>query len=303
MMEFIKKNLGLFLFITVYIFWIQTMIGWRSDHIFLIILVLSAYFVSNASRKFIFAFGAFILYWILYDSMRIFPNYLFNDIHILQPYLVEKYFFGINKNGIILTPNEYFGFHNATWADVAAGLFYINWVPVPLLFGVYLWQTDKVSFLHFTYVFLITNLFGFIGYYIYPAAPPWYVELYGNVVHNNIKGNVGRLSRFDDFFGIQLFHNMYSMNANVFAAIPSLHSAYPAILVLFGIKNKNIIFTVLALLFAMGIWVSAIYLNHHYIIDVILGVCCAIIGFFIFYFMLNRIKIIEKWFNFLLHKI
>lgn len=303
MMEFIKKNMFVFLFIIIYIFWIQTMIGWRKDHFFLIALIVVSYFASEISRKFLYAFGAFILYWIIYDSMRIFPNYLFNDIHILQPYLAEKQWFGIHHEGNILTPNEFFASHNAIWADIAAGIFYINWVPVPLLFGLYLWRTDKDSFLHFTYVFLLTNLIGFIGYYTYPAAPPWYVELYGNVLHAYIKGNVGRLARFDDFFNVQIFHNIYSINANVFAAIPSLHSAYPAILVLFGLKERNKIFTLLAFIFALGIWVSAVYLNHHYVIDVILGICCAIAGYYLFYFLLINVKIIEKWFNFLHQKI
>lgn len=221
--------------------------------------------------------------------MRIVPNYKVNTVHIMQPYLAEKAWFGITHHGVRMTWNEFFGLHHTTWADVSAGLFYINWVPVPILFAIYLLKKNKQDFLDFTYVFLLTNLVGFIGYYSYPAAPPWYVELYGNIAKFDIPGNVGRLARFDIFFGISLFHKMYSMNANVFAAIPSLHSAYPAILILFGLKNKNVLFTLLSFMFALGIWISAVYLNHHYIIDVLLGILCAVIGFII-YFRLIRSK-------------
>jgi membrane-associated phospholipid phosphatase len=31
-----------------------------------------------------------------------------------------------------------------------------------------------------------------------------------------------------------------------------------------------------------GIWFSAVYSNHHYLIDVLLGLACAITGIFIF---------------------
>ena len=60
--------------------------------------------------------------------------------------------------------------------------------------------------------------------------------------------------------------------------MPSLHSSYLLIVLYYGIKNKlkwvNLIFLVLA----AGIWFSAVYSDHHYVLDVLAGSVCAVIG-------------------------
>mgnify|MGYP000674192654 CR=1 FL=1 len=39
----------------------------------------------------------------------------------------------------------------------------------------------------------------------------------------NTPGNVAGLGRFDELLGCSVFHSIYGRNANVFAAVPSLH--------------------------------------------------------------------------------
>src|SRR5882757_4617233 len=102
-------------------------------------------------------------------------------------------------------------------------------MPIPLLFAFYLFRKNKIQFLHFSLAFLFVNLIGFVVYYACPAAPPWYVQQYGFDVNFNTPGNTAGLARFDAYFGINLFHNLYAKSSNVFAAMPSLHSAYPVV--------------------------------------------------------------------------
>jgi membrane-associated phospholipid phosphatase len=75
---------------------------------------------------------------------------------------------------------------------------------------------------------------------------------------------------------------MYNKNANVFAAIPSLHAAYPIILFYFGLKKKYKIASIIFFIDILGIWFAAVYSLHHYIIDLILGGICAIFAIFAF---------------------
>jgi hypothetical protein len=75
-------------------------------------------------------------------------------------------------------------------------------------------------------VFLLVNLIGFAGYYIHPAAPPWYAMNYGFEPILDTPGNVAGLGRFDELLGCSIFNSIYGRNANVFAAVPSLHAAY-----------------------------------------------------------------------------
>jgi membrane-associated phospholipid phosphatase len=290
-----KSILNAGILLAIYCLWIGLFIGFRSDHVFLICFGLLTYFLHPFSRRFIVAFFVFVVYWIVYDSMRIYPNYLVNDVHIKQPYDFEKMLFGINEFGKLLTPNEYFQNHTHAALDIIAGLFYINWVPVPLAFAFYLMIKDKPYFLRFAYAFVLTNFIGFAVYYLYPAAPPWYISQYGFELNLHVPPSMAGLSRFDQYVGVPIFHSIYSKNANIFAAIPSLHSAYPVIVLFYGLKRNmgwvNILFAV----FLLGVWFSAVYSGHHYIIDVIIGAACAILSIYIFEYAYAKPRI-SNWF-------
>lgn len=258
--------------VLIYLIWNGLVVGIRDEHYFLILLWLFSYYSHERSRKFILAFSIFIAYWIIYDSMRILPNYEVSQVHILEPYEIEKALFGININNAILSPNEYFAIYNNQIYDFLAGFFYINWVPIPLAFGVYLFLKDKVLFVKFSTVFFLVNIAGFIIYYIYPAAPPWYVDLYGFDLHIGVPGNSAGLSRFDEIIGFPIFENIYNKNANVLAAMPSLHATYPMIVLYYGIKKGLGWINGLFVIFMFGIWMAAVYSSHHYIIDILVGI-------------------------------
>ena len=76
---------------------------------------------------------------------------------------------------------------------------------------------------------------------------------------------------------------MYSANANVFAAIPSLHAAYLLVTTIYAIASKQKWYTCsFFAILCLGIWWTAVYMGHHYIIDVLLGITTAIIGILLF---------------------
>jgi hypothetical protein len=289
MQRFTKKNITINLILVLaYVLWNLFIGDFRQDHILTIVLWLGAFYAHEKSRKFILAFSVFIVYWIIYDSMRIIPNYEVSTAHIREPYEIEKQLFGITLNNQLITPNEYFAIYNHKIIDFFAGIFYINWVPIPLALGVYLFLKDKYTFIKFSLAFLLVNLIGFIIYYIYPAAPPWYVDLYGFDLKIGVPGNRAGLARFDELINYPLFEGIYNKNANVLAAMPSLHSTYPLIVLFYGIQKKlgwvNIAFFV----FMLGIWFTAVYSNHHYIIDVLVGVIMAILTLFGFEYLIKN---------------
>ena len=233
----------------------------------------------------------FVVFAVSYDWMNICPNYKVNPIDVQGLYEAEKSLFGISTASGVLTPNEYFNIHNCSFMDFWAGVFYLCWVPVPILFGLSLYFTkQRAVYLRFALVFLFVNLIGFCGYYIHPAAPPWYVMKYGFEPILNTPGDVAGLGRFDAMTGLGIFDFLYSRNSNVFAAVPSLHSAYMVIAFYYSLKAKypnwlRFIFGVIM----FGIWFTAIYSAHHYVIDAILGAGCAVLGIFLFE------KVLLKW--------
>lgn len=271
------------------------LVGYKSDQVVLILLFNTLFYASGITRKFILGFSIFIFYWVLFDYMKAIPNYQVNTVHIADLYNFEKHLFGINVNGKILTPNEYWAIKGTTFLDVVTGLFYLCWIPVPLSFAAYLFFKNRREFLYFALTFLLVNLIGFVIYYLFPAAPPWYIQQHGFVFQPLTIGSTGGLAKFDAHFHIQLFKSIYAKGSNVFAAMPSLHSAYPVIVLYYGFRNRLGVANIFFAMVVLGIWFTAVYASHHYVLDVLAGIICAIIGISFFRLLATRSKTVIKW--------
>ena len=276
-----------------FLFAVKLTTGLRFDHFLLVGIVNASFYLSGFTRRLITGLGVIIVYWIIFDSMKAWPNYLYNTVHIQSLYDLEKSIFGININGINVTPNEYFLSSPNTFLDILCSVFYLTWVPLPLLFAVYLYSINKNLFLRFCFAFLTVNIIGWIIYYTYPAAPPWYIAEHGPILNTATKSYAAGLLKFDHYFGVHLFENLYAKGSNVFAAMPSLHSSYPMIGLFYALRQPRRWMSIVFALVIIGIWFSAIYLNHHYILDVLAGILCGVTGIIVFEKMILK----SEWFS------
>ncbi|MEO0064734.1 MAG: hypothetical protein RI983_60 [Bacteroidota bacterium] len=278
----IKASLLVLFFSVAYLLLSYYLIGFKTDQLVLVGLFNFMYYLSAVTRKFILGFTVFIVFWIIFDYMKAFPNYEYNTVSIRELYNLEKSIFGFNYKETVVTPNEFWLLNHNSILDVLTGIFYLSWIPVPLTFAAVLFFTHKREFFYFSLTFLLVNLLGFCVYYIYPAAPPWYVQQFGFDFIANTKGNTAGLYRFDAFFGVEIFKGLYEKSSNVFAAMPSLHSSYPLIVLYYAIRNKlgpvNWVFGTIM----VGIWFAAVYSSHHYVLDVLAGIICALTGIWLF---------------------
>lgn len=226
----------------------------------------------------------FALFGTIYGLLGLYPNYRFNPVDVENLYGHELQWFGIADGGARLIPGAYFMHHHWPVADLLSGLFYLCWIPVPMAFAIYLFVCRRYGWCaRFAWAFLVVNLLGFLGYYVHPAAPPWYVLEHGFDVVFDTLGSAAGLVRFDALTGGSFFHDFYCHNANVFAAIPSLHAAYVLVAALYSVMSKCPRWISVAMfVIAAGIWFSAIYTGHHYVIDVLAGIVTALLGVFIF---------------------
>ena len=153
-------------------------IGLRPEHFLMVGVFLVLFFAGQTTRKLAVALLPFFIFGISYDWMRVYPNYQVNPIDVKGLYEAEKSLFGLFVDGAVLIPCEYFALNHCPVADFFAGVFYLCWVPVPIVFGLWLYlKGDRKVYLRFAMVFLLVNLIGFAGYYIHPAAPPWYARI------------------------------------------------------------------------------------------------------------------------------
>jgi membrane-associated phospholipid phosphatase len=290
------------------------LIGYKSDELFLVLLFNGLFYLSGRTRRFILGFTVFIVFWVLFDSMKAFPNYRYNTVHIESIYRLEKVLFGVRggpvggqmapgmqgiDGGGRLTPNEFWLAHQQTFLDILSGFFYLCWIPLPLAFAGYLFYKDKEAFFRFALSFLIVNLVGFVVYYICPAAPPWYVEQYGFAFNPHTPGNTAGLGRWDAYFHVHVFAGLYAKSSNVFAAMPSLHSAYPLTVLYYGIRYKMRWWNALFALIMVGIWFAAVYASHHYVLDVLAGIGCGIAGIGLFNYLFGKVgwftRLVQRW--------
>ena len=265
-----------------------------------LILLYFVLLLIKPTRKIALALLPWLLFACSYDWMRLIPNYEVNSIDLKGLYEAEKNLFGITTaEGTTLIPGEYFAIHHNVFADIIAGISYLCWVPVPLAFAFYLYYKKEMQmFLRFSIAFLFVNLLGFVGYYIHPAAPPWYVMEYGFEAILNTPGSVAGLDRFDTLTGIPFFHSIYCNNSNVFAAVPSLHATYMMVTTFYAYLSKQRRWVVcLFALICIGIWFTAVYSGHHYIIDVVLGILTAVIGLWLLEKVLFKIPAIKSLLN------
>lgn len=277
------------------VFWLivtALFVGFRPEHLALAALIFALFFVAGTTRRLVIALLPFIIFGISYDWMNILPNYKVNTVDVADLYNNEKALFGIATASGILTPNEYFAIHHCTAMDFLAGIFYLCWVPLPIVYGLYLYFSGRTdAYLHFAIVFLLVNLLGFALYYVHPAAPPWYVAMHGLEAVEGTPGEVAGLGRFDEMTGLGIFNALYARNANVFAAMPSLHSAYTLVAFIYSLRSRSPLGWRITLgMVTLGIWFTAVYTSHHYILDVLGGVATAIAGYVIFEYVLMKIK-------------
>lgn len=267
-------------------------IGFRPEHVVMAVFIAAMYFLLPATRRLTVALLPFILFGISYDWMNLLPNYKVNPVDVEGLYNTEKSLFGITvSEAMRLTPNEFWALHTTPVMDFLAGVFYLCWVPLPIFFGLWLYFTGKKKpYLHFALVFLLVNLIGFAGYYIHPAAPPWYVALHGFEAVPGTPGDVAGLGAFDRMTGLGIFDALYARNANVFAAMPSLHSAYTFCAFIYSIRARSSMAWKIVLgAVTLGIWFTAVYTSHHYILDVMGGIACTLLGFVVFEYVLMNI--------------
>lgn len=300
-MKFVLPNAKeIFWCVALLIIWVIITIwfvGLRPEHLWLATLLFFLFFLTSPSRRLLVALIPFLIFGISYDWMNIVPNYTVNPVDVEGVYNAEKTIFGINYEGSILTPNEFFALHTFSFLDFLAGVFYLCWVPLPIIFGLWLYfKSQTTPYLHFAIVFLFVNLIGFAIYYIHPAAPPWYVAQYGFEAIPGTPGSVAGLGNFDKMTGLGIFDALYARNSNVFAAIPSLHSAYTLIAFVYSIRYKSpLAWRIVLGIVTLGIWFTAVYTSHHYLIDVILGIMTALSGIAIFEFIIMSIPSFRRF--------
>jgi len=229
------------------------------------------------TRKLFWGLYPFALLGLVYDAMRFVKDIGVTParLHICDLRALDSRWFGFADG---TTLHDWLQAHPSPILDAICAVPYGTFIEVALAFAIYLYVKDYEAMKRFGWTFLLTNLCGFVTYHVYPAAPPWYFHAHGCSVDLAAHASEGpNLARVDQWMGFSYFHGFYGRSSDVFGAVPSLHVAYPLLVLVFGWPHFRAFGRTLASLFFATMCFAAVYLDHHWVIDVLMGIAYTLI--------------------------
>jgi membrane-associated phospholipid phosphatase len=260
--------------------------GVRVEQVLVAALAVAAVAWGPSTRRLFIGVLPVALAGIAYDLSRLLqPLLVHATVHVVEPYHFDRMFFGIGTTAGVLVPNEIFLRHHAPAVDLLTGTAYILYLWQPVVFTLYLASSRRDApgntlLARFGCTFIAVNLAGLATYYLYPAAPPWYFATHdAGPVDLTTPANAAAALRWDALTGIPYFAHFYARGATVFGAIPSLHAAYPLMVWLYVRPLKNRGASIACFLFFLLVSFSAVYLQHHYVVDVLVAIAYVLIAY------------------------
>ncbi|MDP3964429.1 MAG: phosphatase PAP2 family protein [bacterium] len=227
----------------------------------------------------------FVLLLAAYEFMRGIADNLSARVHIEDLIAWEASWFGDPIPTLRLQEALYVAGVYA-WYDYAFAIVYASFYFFPFMVGFFLWFRRREDFKIFSNGFLLLSFAGFLTYVLYPAMPPWLASREGFLPEvTKILEGMSTAS-----LGIQLPSVYQAVGANLIAAMPSLHSAWPwytalSLVYFFGWKMWPFFFLPLVT------WLGVVYLGEHYLVDVVAGVGYATLAFLATIFLRQKIVI------------
>lgn len=208
-----------------------------------------------------------------------------------QPWIhlpaLENYFLGCNPHQIVSRVTS-------PYLDVLAAVPYLVHFLLVLLYPPYcFYNRKKLGSLEPTLrvlwcggivcsITVMTQLF-------FPTAPPWFNEsavydIQGRLLYSAY--NEAGFQRIDALIHYELFHEMYSKSPITFGSFPSLHVAFPTVILMNGswLGWKFGLFHVCLISWA------ALYSHHHYFIDVVGGLMLTFFTYQVYHHVWNPFR-------------
>lgn len=220
----------------------------------------------------------FIGVLVLYDLTRGLADTLGMPVHMEDLAALESQMFGGTLPTVWLQSHVYpvsgwDGAGSGAWWHVVVTAVYVSHFLVTPIIAAVLWLRNRERWISFTAHVVGVALLGVTGYILVPAAPPWYAAARG------IIPPVDRLSGLGwDVLGLHSAGSLLDQGqakVNLVAAIPSLHTAYAVVVLLFFWPVLNWLSRFLLTLYPLLMGLILVYSGEHYVVDVLLGWVCA----------------------------
>ena len=169
--------------------------------------------------------------------------------------------------------------------DIGLTFVYISHFFFPLALAFFFWLRHREMYYRFVTTLMLVSFAAFFTFIVMPVAPPRFAWYFGQ--------DLGVADVMEQVFA-QVewggFNWVYAnMVGNPVAAFPSMHAAYPLLVLLFLAERWRAAAAAWSVV-TVTIWFATIYLGHHYVVDVLGGAIYAVVGY-----LLLRHSSIGSW--------
>jgi membrane-associated phospholipid phosphatase len=193
--------------------------------------------------------------------------------HVLKLVSTDVWLWGAATGGIpptVWLQRELFDPVTIHWWDVAVSFVYFSHFVLTPGIAVVLWLRNRAWWAAFMRRWMALSAAGLATYFAYPAAPPWWAGQYG------VTAPIGRIStRGWDGIGLHGAGNVLNAAqldaSNPVAAMPSLHSAFALLAVVFLARLARRRWWPVLAAYPLAMTFTLLYGGEHWFIDVLVG--------------------------------
>lgn len=160
------------------------------------------------------------------------------------------------------------------WWEVTFPLVYVTHFLFSMAALMFLYVTDRPRWGGFMRRWVTLSGVGLVGYILVPTVPPWMASENGTV--DVVREGIPRGWSYVDAQALADLLEFGRDTINPVAAMPSLHAAYPMLLLLFFAPTRGAIGRFLLWAYCLHMGFTVVITGQHWVIDVIAGWACAL---------------------------
>jgi hypothetical protein len=243
------------------------------DRYFLVLLVPAL--ALGVARPYVRDFLPFVAAILAYEELRGLAHTLRPDPFYAPMIDFDRFFFFGHVPSVVLQDWMWSG--SIQWYDQVLGLVARAhfFVPPTLLFLI--WLERRELFYRAAIALVGVSMVGALVFLIFPAAPPWRASEVGLLPHLVKVGSEQAAASPVDA-PRSFIANL--MLPNPYAAVPSLHTAYSLLTMLFALAWRPRI-GVVFIAYPLVMWFTIVYFADHYVADIAVGAGMALAAWWV----------------------
>jgi hypothetical protein len=203
-------------------------------------------------------FGLLVLYDFLRGAVAVDPG----RAHVAPQVALDKVL-GAGQVPTVWLQDHLWTAGHPRWYDGAVWAVYMTHFFAVWIVAAVLWRLGRPRFRRYAALTITLTLGAFLTYWLYPAQPPW---LHDPHVHRIVPA-------VWDHLGVRTMQSVYEDDrlVNSVAAMPSLHAAYPFMLLLFFWSAAGRGARIGLSLYTLAMAFALVYSGEHFVADILAG--------------------------------